>query len=164
MACLRPKWAGLTMAEALAASDPTPRFSHSDLCKHGCPECNGTSPDHAVEPVPTMPMQIMTPSLAVTLHPVYGWRTREEHIAHYHQKCKHGVRATRCWQCGGSEMCKHKRRRERCTLCGVGREICEHGRRRSSCGICGRSLCECGKRQGHRSACTGEERDAAFSD
>lgn len=63
----------------------------------------------------------------------------------YHKKCVHGKRASRCAECGGSEICVHKRIRISCRECG-GASICEHNRQRNRCKDCGGSqICHHGK-------------------
>jgi hypothetical protein len=32
-------------------------------------------------------------------------------------KCEHGIRKSRCLDCGGSEMCEHNKRKSRCKDC-----------------------------------------------
>ena len=53
-----------------------------------------------------------------------------------HAKCVHGVRKSRCLECGGSEMCLvHRCRKARCIPCG-GAEICPHLKRKYRCPDC----------------------------
>ena len=62
-----------------------------------------------------------------------------------HRKCAHGKRASRCIECGGSEICVHKRIRISCRLC-RGASICKHDRQRNRCKDCGGSqICEHGR-------------------
>ena len=58
--------------------------------------------------------------------------------------CEHGIRKTRCKDCGGSDLCLHGRQKGSCKECGKG--YCEHGRRKLMCVQCGgKSICEHGE-------------------
>ena len=83
------------------------------------------------------------------------------------KKCVHDKRATRCMECGGSELCQHGRQKRDCKECtkpGDGRicihnrrkdlckeggtGYCEHDKMKSNCSDCGGSrICPCGKRK-----------------
>ncbi len=62
-------------------------------------------------------------------------------------KCEHGIRKSRCKDCGGSEICEHNRIKSQCKECG-GSSICEHDRIKSTCKDCGgSSICEHNRRK-----------------
>ena len=71
------------------------------------------------------------------------------------KKCEHGIRKSRCKQCGGSSICEHGKQKSRCKECGGG-SICEHGKLTFSCRECGGSVfCEHGKRKAECKQCGG---------
>lgn len=72
-------------------------------------------------------------------------------------KCPHGLRRTRCKECGGSSFCEHGRQRYECKECG-GASICEHRRRRSRCKECGgASICEHNRERPKCKECGGSQ-------
>jgi len=74
-----------------------------------------------------------------------------------HKKCTHGIRVTRCLECGGSEICQHKKQKADCPDCG-GKCICPHGRRRRLCKECaGAGICVHKKRRTLCKECGGSE-------
>jgi hypothetical protein len=52
-----------------------------------------------------------------------------------YKKYVHGLRKSRCVNCGSAEICSRGQRKSLCVNCGCA-EICSHGRRRDNCQDC----------------------------
>lgn len=65
-------------------------------------------------------------------------------------KCKHNIRKTLCYDCGGGSFCIHNIRKSVCYDCGGG-SICEHLKRKINCKLCkGTNICKHNK---HKRLC-----------